>query len=315
MLLCLGLYLIFPACHTFLELRAEKSAPYELTANASGRYISLDTISQIEGIERVSPVLRINGELAYEAYTLSCEIKAVYSSYPKLKFTDGTMYPDQSVMPYLVLNKAAAKSFALERETMSVTVGDTVVLSAEGSAQTAAVCGIFDDGSDIPAVYMGYDTASRFTAQDTVELAVSLTSKGAAQDVVSDLQKRGFSASFDANVSLAWNLMGQQALQSGLTSAGFLLAAAILMREKRSGERRTRKGEPAMLLLSGLTGSEVRAVFPLRLALTEGACLSAAAILSATAGIFSLLGMGAGICLAAIHCGTVMAGDRESPEA
>ena len=107
----MGLYFLFPACQTFQQIQSEKNTPYELTATTENGSIDLNTLMQIEGVDRISPVVNLNATLSLNEYKLNCEIRAVYSSFLSLKFTQGTMYPDSSNMPYLILNKAAAKAF------------------------------------------------------------------------------------------------------------------------------------------------------------------------------------------------------------
>ena len=127
-LLCMGLYFLFPACKTFQQIRTEKNTPYELTATTDNNNIDLNTLMQIDGVERISPVINLSASLSVDEYKLDCEIRAVYSNFPSLKIIQGTMYPDNSNMPYLILNKPAAKSFAQEHQTITVSSGDTVMV-------------------------------------------------------------------------------------------------------------------------------------------------------------------------------------------
>lgn len=132
-----------------------------MTATADSGSIDLSTLMQIDGVENISPILNLSGCLDYEDYNLNCEIKAVYNSFLKLKFAEGTMYPDSSNMPYLILNKAAAKSFTQDLQMVTVSAGDTVMMNVGGTERKAIVSGIFDDGSEMPTVYMSYDVAEK----------------------------------------------------------------------------------------------------------------------------------------------------------
>ena len=200
----MGLYFLFPACQTFQQIQAEKNTPYELTATMDNNSIDLNTLMQIEGVERISPVVNLNATFSLNEYKLDCEIKAVYSSFLSLTFTQGTMYPDSSNMPYLVLNKAAAKAFTHEYQTITVTPEDTVILTANGTERKAIICGIFDDGSEPPTIYMSYDVAQKeYGTSGQTELAFLLNNMGSAEDAVSALQRKNIYARFDSTLTLA----------------------------------------------------------------------------------------------------------------
>lgn len=292
----MGLYFLFPACKTFQQIQTEKNTPYELTATTDNSSIDLNTLMQIEGVERISPVLNLNASLSLEEYKLDCKIKAVYSNFLSLKFTQGTMYPDSSNMPYLILNEPAAKAFSLEYQTITVTPEDTVMMNTNGTERKAIICGIFDDGSETPAVYMSYDVAQKeYSTGGQTELVFLLNNISSAEDVVSALQRKNIYARFDSNLTLAWELLQTQCWQTAMLSIGLLACATALIREKRSAEIVKTRSETEMLLLAGMTADAVDHIFPLRITFTCTACVLAAAIISAIMGTFSLIALGSSI--------------------
>lgn len=101
-----------------------------------------------------------------------------------------------------------------------------------------------------------------------------------AEDVVSALQRQNIYASFDSNLTLAWDLLRKQCLQTALLSIGLLACAVALIREKRSVEIDNNQSETAMLLLSGMTVDAVGSMFPLRIALTGLTCTLIAALVN-----------------------------------
>ena len=295
----MGLYFLFPACQTFQQIQAEKNTPYELTATTDNNSIDLNTLMQIEGVERISPVVNLNATFSLNEYKLDCEIKAVYSSFPSLKFIQGTIYPDSSNMPYLILNKAAAKAFTHEYQTISVSPEDTVMMYANGAERKTIICGIFDDGSETPAAYMSYDVAQKeYGTSGQTELVFLLNNMGSAEDVVSALQRKNIYARFDSNLTLAWELLQTQCWQTAMLSIGLLACATALIREKRSAEIVKTRSETEMLLLAGMTADAVDHIFPLRITFTCTACVLAAAIISAIMGTFSLIAVGVSIIAA-----------------
>ena len=297
----MGLYFLFPAGQTFQQIQAEKNTPYELTATTDNNSIDRNTLMQIEGGERISPVVNLNASLSLEEYKLDCEIRAVYSSFFSLKFIQGTIYPDSSNMPYLILNKAAAKAFTHEYQTITVSPEDTVMMYANGAERKTIICGIFDDGSETPAAYMSYDVAQKeYGTSGQTELVFLLNNMGSAEDVVSALQRKNIYASFDSNLTLAWELLQTQCWQTAMLSIGLLACATALIREKRSAEIAKTRSETEMLLLAGMTADAVDHIFPLRITFTCTACVLAAAIISAIMGTFSLIALGVSIIAAGV---------------
>ena len=300
-LLCLGFYFLFPACQTFQQIQSEKNTPYELSATTDRSNIDLNTLMQIKGVEKISPVLNISANLSLDDFKLECEIKAVYSSFLNLKFTEGTMYPDSSNMPYLILNKAAAKSFAQDYQTMTVSANDTVMMNMGRADRKAIVSGVFDDGSETPAVYMSYDVAQKeYGQQGQTELLFLLKSKDAAEFVVSALQRQNIYASFDSSITLAWELLQKQCWQTGLLSIGLLACSVVLIQEKRKTEIAMYRSEITMLLLWGMTQDEISRIFPFRILLTEMACILVTLCTAAFLECFTTLGVAVCICFAGI---------------
>ena len=299
----MGLYFLFPACQSFQQIQAEKNTPYELTATTDSSNIDLNTLMQIEGVERISPVVNLNATFSLNEYKLDCNIKAVYSSFLSLKLIQGTMYPDSSNMPYLILNEPAARAFSHEYQTITVTPEDTVMMNANGTERKAIICGIFDDGSETPTVYMSYDAAQKeYATSGQTELLFLLSNMGSAEDVVTALQRQNIYASFDPNLTLAWELLQTQCWQTALLSVGLLTCAATLIQEKRIIERTQAQSERAMLLLCGMTADAVGSIYPLRIALTGLACTLAAMLIALIMGAFSLIAVGIGICAVGVTC-------------
>lgn len=292
-LLCIGLYFLFPTCQTFQQIQTEKNTSYELTATTEKSNINLDALMQIEGVERISPVVNLNATLSLEEYKLDCEIRAVYSSFLSLNFIQGTLFPDGSNMTYLILNKAAAKAFTHEHQTTTVSLEDTVLMSANDTVYKATVCGIFDDGNEAPNIYMSYDVAQKgHGTNGQTGLVFQLNNIGSVENVVSALHQQEIHAHFDPNLTLAWNLLQTQCWQTTLLSIGLLACYIVLIREKQAIDIATNHSEITMLLISGMTANSIAEVYPLRLILSEVICALIALFMSLFTGTFSVTAVG-----------------------
>lgn len=306
-LLCVGLYFLFPTCQLFQEIQIERKTPFELSITPGNNRIDLNTLMQIDGVERISPIIRLNSNIAFEDYEVDCKIKAVYSYFLDFQFVEGTLYPDSSNMPYLILNRVAAKALSQTDQTISIFVEDIVIMTVNDVEWKAIVCGICEDESDTPTVYMSYDIANKELAQgDDLELIVALEDKSAVESVAAELRSQSLNVDFDSNVSLAWELMQRQCWQTIFLSIGLLSSAVFLIREKRRTEIHEHQSETVMLLLSGITVKIVSVIYTLRIVLTVVCCMVAASIAAIIAGTFSSLAILLGICIAGVISAVIL---------
>lgn len=292
-LLTLGFYVLFPACESFARLREERSTPYLLSATVVESHGELRGILEQEGVEQVTPVLRLNAVLSGEE-TISCAVTAVYGDFLRLSMVEGSLYPESSNMPWLLLNEAGARALGA--------VGDSLTMTVDGTSRKAQLCGIFDDGSDTPAACMSYDVAlALFGNGGSTELLLRLRNAGVGASVAEALRRRGIQAEFDGTLTLRWELIEERCRQTLLLSLCVLLCATLLLRERRRTEWLNCRWENAMLLLSGVTECAARWCYILRLALAQGVCLAGAAVVAAFAGNLSALGVAVGcVCACAI---------------
>ena len=170
------------------------------------------------------------------------------------------------------------------------------MMNANGTERKAIICGIFDDGSEIPTIYMSYDAAQKeYGTSGQTELVFLLNNMGSAEAVVSVLQRQNIYSSFDPNLTLAWELLQKQCWQTALLSVCLLACAVALMWEKRLTEITKTRSEMTMLLLSGMTADAIGSIYPLRIALTGMFSTLAAIFLALIMGTFSLIAA-ASIC-------------------
>lgn len=290
-LLCIGLYMVFPASQTALRLHSEKNTPYEIIVSVDNARINMDVLSQIEGVEAVSPILQLDFQAVYGEKTASFAVDAVYSSYLDLHLIDGVIFTDNTNMPYLLMNEAAAKAFSEKDTDMGIHAQETVTVKCGDSECKAAISGIFRDEETIPKVYISYDVARKLFASQGggTNIAFRLTNKGSVDSVVSQLQRKGVSASADSDASLAWELLEQQTWQPFMTSISFLLCSIMLFHDSSIIESETRKGERDVLSVSGMTTQQIRCIGFLRSLLVSIISLNIVSWISCLTGKFSFL--------------------------
>lgn len=300
--LCFGFYMLFPGAQALQSYLLAKSTPYEQVCTTNEKMLRYETLSQMEGVEQISPILHLDGQLTYQGQTKAVTVEGVYSTYPEAALVAGTNFTDDTNMPFFLMNEAAAKLFS-EDGTQALAVQENLTFSYGGKESAAQVCGIFRDEASQPRIYMSYKVAQRCFEESAsgLQLAVRLTNRGAAASVIPTLRRMGIYFPEDSNGELAWELLRQQAWQSSLMGVMAAFCSAILMRGKLQQEQNQFRAECANLLMAGLTAASVKKIRPLRIAFTEAAAFLAAALLALTAGSFSSIALAAAVLLAILH--------------
>lgn len=256
-----GMYLLFSTHTLYRDFRAQQSIPFETTAMASAGSVALEELQQIEGINGVSPVCRMDAELIVKENTISCEIMGVLPDYPDLTFLQGSIFPLRSNMPYLIVNEAVVSALG-----NAIQCGDAVAIRTGDRKQTAVLCGIFENGSPEPRVYMSYETGiSMLSCAAGGELVVTLSGRGVLDSAARELQRYGVLLEYEQGEDVQTALLRQRIGYSALLSICFLISAAALLYERCRHELSVSADERAAVRSSGITA--LYAIFPLRILL------------------------------------------------
>lgn len=293
-MLCLGLYMLFPGTQTAQRLYTEKHTPFELIGSTDDATIDLNTLSQISGVEQVSPILQVNCQLTYGEKDTSNQIDAVYASYLNVHLTDGTLFTNNTNMPYLVLNEAATKLFTEKDNEPGIAVQEELLLKSGDVETKAQVCGIYQDESETPHIYMSYDVAHKLFGVQFMgtKVVFLLTNKGTVEGVSAKLRKQNFSVNANTDTRLAWDLLERQTWQTFLVSAVLVACSAILTRENLLQERFSSKAEWEILLTNGMSVKKIEQMLLVRIVITELICIFVTMIISETVNTFSWITLG-----------------------
>lgn len=293
-MLCLGLYMLFPGTQTAQRLYTEKHTPFELIGSTDDATIDLNTLSQIADVERVSPILQVNCQLTYGEKDASNQIDAVYASYLNVHLTDGTLFTNNTNMPYLVLNEAATKLFTEKDNEPGIAVQEELLLKSGDVETKAQVCGIYQDESETPHIYMSYDVAHKLFGVQFMgtKVVFLLTNKGTVEGVSAKLRKQNFSVNANTDTRLAWDLLERQTWQTFLVSAVLVACSAILTRENLLQERFSSKAEWEILLTNGMSVKKIEQMLLVRIVITELICIFVTMIISETVNTFSWITLG-----------------------
>ena len=231
--LFLGIYLIFPTARLYIDMKQGNAVPCELLISTDGAFDEAK-LWELRGVQSVTPILRFNATLSTKEASCTLTVEAVQSGALKQDQISGSVFPEESNMPYLVLNTAAVKAFRDEagRKTDSLDLDGSFVLSADRELP-AKVCGVLEDESLDPMAYMSYSVARTILSpggqNSGVTLRLTLDNAGSEPAVVSKLQELGFAAEVDETRAIQWAAYQERLKSSVLLCLGILSSATVLL--------------------------------------------------------------------------------------
>lgn len=309
LMLCVGFLFLITTATSYGVLRQELDTPYVLTGTVT-RQADLEKYLEVPSVEAVTPVLSFESKLTSKDTALSGTVTAVLADYLELSFTQGGVFPDDSNMPFLVLNQYAAQHFLDEnKKEVTLAVNDTVSMTIGEEEQSAILCGIFEDGLEQPVVYMSYTLAARELSKgENISLLLRLGKTEDLESSVKALKKWGVTIPYDESLPERWRLTKQQIYQTFASAWILLICSAVQVSGRHKGELREDLPERHTLALSGLVERQLRWIFPLRTFFADLLCLSLAIAVAVIMRSVSTLGLLAGGIGLALHLGIVVPG-------
>ena len=240
--------------------------------------------------------------------SLSGMVTAVLVDYLDLSFAQGGLFPNDSNMPFLVLNQYAAQYFLDENKNkVTLSVNDTMSMTIGEEDQTAILCGVFEDGLEQPVIYMSYTLAARLLPKgDSIKLLFRLGKTEDMESGAKTLKKMGVSVSYDEALPQRWKLTKQQICQTFLSALVLLLCSVVQIAGQHKREQMESLPEWQGMILDGLKESDLRWIFPLRVFCTDLLCLLIAAVGAGVMESASTLGILVGGLGSAVHFGIVI---------
>ena len=306
-MLFLGFLFLITTSNAYTQLHKELTTPYTLSGTVTGQ-ADLEKYQEVHSLEAATPVISFDAVLERQEASLSGTVTAVLAEYLNLSFTQGGVFPNESNMPFFVMNQYAAEHFLTENKSyVTLAVNDTVTMTMGEEEHAAVLCGIFEDGSEQPVIYMSYTLAARIIPRgDSISLLFRLGKTEDLESGAKALKKLGVSVSYDEALPERWRLTKQQIYQTAISSLVLLLCAAVQMAGQQKRTQMEALPERQALLLSGLNEKQVSKIHPLRVFFAQLIWFLASAAIAVLLGSFSALGLIVGVLLWAVHFGIVM---------
>ena len=282
----------------FMSAQQEKAIPFELvisTQKTTGiTETMLSEIREIADVEDVTPVLQIPVQINMGGYSAELVLTGVMPSY----LDNENRLPEESVMPYILLNEAACKSFLNGKETTvspekpNIDWLETKVLISRGEEikpVASKVVGIMESGeNDEPVAYISLNAAKalmKTSVQSTVctTAYVRVKNIGCAESISGALSTLGLMATnADAGLQAKWDIQEKEMTYLIVLGVISLLCSTVLLAAWQRLLLYKQKHAYEMLYWMGIKKKEITKIF------TQQSML------------LSLLGGGVGILIALV---------------
>lgn len=309
MMLCVGFLFLITTANSYGVLWQELDTPYVLPGTVTGQ-ADLEKYLEVPSVEAVTPVLSFETKLTAKDAALSGTVTAVLADYLELSFAQGSPFPNDTNMPFLVLNEYASKNFLTESKSkVTLAINDTLTMTIGEEEQSAILCGIFQDGLEQPVIYMSYALAAqKLPKEDNIRLLFRLRKTEDLESGAKALRKLGVSVSYDEDLPERWKLTKQQIYQTFLSAIVLLICSAVQITGQHNREQTEALSERQALALGGLEERQLLWIFPLRTFFADLCSLLVAIAVAGIMGSVSPIGLLMGSIGGILHLGIVMSG-------
>jgi hypothetical protein len=274
-------------------VQQEKSQPYELSITVQDDTLSendIAEVSKLTDVVAVTPLLEVSANVIAGEYSAELTLTGINPVYLTEEFEQGGVFPESSVMPYIVLNEAACKLFKSQKDDTEYEfdIGDETetesedkapdvdwlnesvkIQTGEGKPVTSKICGILPgEGKDVePIAYISVSAAKELLKSSKPvagfeKANARITNSGCAESVTKGISALGFSVgNIDEGVQQKWD--GQEGQITYLLVIGVfcLLCTSVLIASMRKISLLEQQGEWQMLRWLGMREKDIGRIF------------------------------------------------------
>lgn len=294
-----GMFCLCFAGAGFAVVTHEKSLPQELAISAEGMARITDgtiaRIREIDGVINATPLKEAPVMIGTGEYKAQLTMAGMDAAYFDGTFTKGSVFPVNTVMPYIVLNEAACGAFSDGKGSSDqapdidwLDSGFWVRIGDSAGPVTSRVCGILRGGGKEPMAYVSLSAAGKLWDDGGIKgdasARVRILNTGYAEKVAKSIQGMGFGVSDpDTDQRSRWDLLMKEARYLAVVGVSVLLCAAVLISAWRRISTLEQRDAWEMLRWLGMEDGDI-----------TGLCMARA---GATAASGAAAGLAAALCL------------------
>lgn len=279
----IGMFCLCFAGAVLTKVQQEKSMPCELNVTSGTSEISdsiVVEISKIPEVSAVTPLLTVPVTVKTGDYSAELTLTGITPAYLNYEFSEGGVFPDSSVMPYIILNEATCKLFNngdndswSEAETLVPDINwlnaeFTLILGESKRQVISKVCGILSgEEEQQPLAYISISCAKDLLQRknrnaDYTGANVRINNIGCSESVTKKIDALGLTVSNSGEeLQKEWNTETNEMAYLIVTGIFSLLCAAILMTACRKISLLEKKEEYEALRWIGMKGKEIGRLF------------------------------------------------------
>lgn len=282
----IGMFCLCFAGAVLTKVQQEKSMPCELNIASGAAKLSDSTIAEISKIPDVSaatPLLVVPVTIKTGDYSADITLTGIAPGYLNNGFKAGGTFPDNSVMPYIVLNDAACKLFSYGKSEVwsedENKVPDinwlnaefTVILGEGKKPIISKACGILSGEEEQRSLaYISISCAKDLLQRgnrkaDYTGANVRVKNIGCSEDVTKKIEALGLAVSNPAQEQQRkWDMETKESIYLLVSGVFSLLCAAVLLAAWRKIYRLENKETLQMLRWIGVRQSAIGRIFTIQ---------------------------------------------------
>ncbi len=267
-------------------VQEEKSLPYELNIASGTTNLSDSIIAKISAnpnVTAATPILEVPAVIKTGEYSAQLTLTGIDAAYIETSVSEGSFFPDDSIMPYIVLNEAACKMFANDEKIADDEVpeiywlgtGFYVQMGEDEKAIASKVCGILSDDEETEeeqrsAAYVSLSIAKellRQNGQETDYTGVNVRVKniGSANSVSKAIAVLGLTVTNSTEeLQSGWDADNKEMTYLIVIGAFGLMCASILLIAWRQNTLLKQRMAWEAMRWMGLKASDMRKLFAIQ---------------------------------------------------
>lgn len=295
--MAIGMFCLCFAGAILTSVSGEKALPCELDVSTEGKVKITDSalvqISEIEGILDATPLLQVPVTVQTGAYTAELTLTGIETYYLDEAYAEGSIFPADTVMPYIVLNEAACKKFSEDEDNEQdeapeidwLGAGFTVKTGEDSRSVTSRVCGVLRGEVEEPIAYVNLAIAEELLNEKGTNAYTSakvrVVNIGQAERISKAIQAMGLTVDNpNTDQQEKWNMRMKEMGYLIITGIFSLLCASFLISAWRQISLLKQRRAWDMLWWMGMRERDIAGLFVIQ------------------SGIISLIGVAMGIIVA-----------------
>jgi hypothetical protein len=276
-LVILGVCGIYFACAVMHTVLIEKTEPCELEITSTEyKALSDETIWELMEIPDVLAAtnrIELPVKLMVGEYEADLTLVGVDATYLNVQYNMGGVFPENSMMPWIVLNEETLKTFRDPTDTTRRAssyvppvnwLEDDYVLSLGENLLVSKVSGIYESGDVSDAGYLDIETAKSILQEqgqtgEYSSAVVRIRNIGTAREVTQEVEALGYAVTNpNTELQTRWDRLQKEALYLALLGLAILLVASRQQKMEYLRQERRRESQFLALRWMGMTEKQIR---------------------------------------------------------